>query len=133
VGVIASYLHLVSKVKQSFYRPEQETENPRISGPSAHESGMVVSRTHRPPLAPKRHPWYSFLLEAESTHMDKVQPEGLCQSAIPMTASRIEPATFRLVAFCSPHPTCSTDVKINGGLPSLPHTHHVAYRFTCIP
>jgi hypothetical protein len=34
---------------------------------SAHEDGKVVSRTHRPPLPPKKDSWYSFLLEAEST------------------------------------------------------------------
>ena len=49
MGVIASYLHLVNKVKQSLYRREQETENPRISGRSPRESGRVVSRTHLPP------------------------------------------------------------------------------------
>jgi hypothetical protein len=27
----------------------------------------VVSRTHRPPLPPRKYSWYSFLLEAEST------------------------------------------------------------------
>jgi hypothetical protein len=134
VGVIVSYLHLVSKVKQFFYRPVQETESSRISGPSTHESGMVVSRTHRPPLPPKRHPWYSFLLETVSTHMDKVQPEGLCQSVISMTASRIEPATFRLVTQCStPTLHAAPMLKINGGLPSLPLIFYVEYSFTCIP
>ena len=31
------------------------------------EGGKVVSRTHRPPLPPKKYSWYSFLLEPEST------------------------------------------------------------------
>ena len=56
-----------------------------ISRQSAHEGGKVVSRTHRPPLPPRKYSWYSFLLETEST-------PGL------MTPSGIEPATFRLVA-----------------------------------
>lgn len=29
------------------------------------KGGMVVSPTYRPPSFPRRHPWYSFLLEAE--------------------------------------------------------------------
>jgi len=37
------------------------------TGQSAHESGKVVSATHRPPLPPRKYSWYSFLLEAEST------------------------------------------------------------------
>jgi len=46
----------------------QEVEVPRISRQSAYEGGKVVSPTYRPSLPPhpKRHPWYSFLLEAES-------------------------------------------------------------------
>jgi len=31
------------------------------------DDGKVVSLTHRPPLAPRKYSWYSFLLEAEST------------------------------------------------------------------
>ena len=38
----------------------------QISRQSAHESGKVVSLTHRPPLPPRKYSWYSFLLEAES-------------------------------------------------------------------
>ena len=34
---------------------------------SAHESGKVVSPTHRPPLPPRKYSWYSFLFVAEST------------------------------------------------------------------
>ena len=34
---------------------------------SAHESGKIVSPTHRPPLLLRKYSWYSFLLEAEST------------------------------------------------------------------
>jgi hypothetical protein len=45
----------------------QEVGALRISIQSAHESGMVVSPTHRPPLPLMIYPWYSFHLEAEST------------------------------------------------------------------
>jgi hypothetical protein len=34
---------------------------------TAQDGGKVVSLTHRPPLPPSKHTWYSFLLEAEST------------------------------------------------------------------
>jgi len=60
------------KVKQSHYRPER-IQRPagglgsHISRQSAHEGGKVVSPTQRPPLPPRKHTWYSFLLEAEST------------------------------------------------------------------
>jgi hypothetical protein len=66
-------------LKQSHYRPGQALRFPggwgfRISRQSAHESGKVVSPTHRPPLLPRKYSWYSFLLLAEST--------GLCYVAI---------------------------------------------------
>ena len=32
-----------------------------------HESGNVVSPTHRSPLTPRKFSWYTLLLEAEST------------------------------------------------------------------
>jgi hypothetical protein len=60
------------KVKQSVYRPEEaltvpESSGSQISRQSAQEGGKVVSPTHRPPLPPRKHSWYSFLSEAEST------------------------------------------------------------------
>jgi len=39
----------------------------QVSRREVHEGGKVVSPRHRPPLSPRRYPWYSFLLEAEST------------------------------------------------------------------
>ena len=60
------------KVKQSLLRPIQAQSIPvgrvsQISKQLAHEGGKVVSPTHRPPLPPRKHSWYSILLEAEST------------------------------------------------------------------
>jgi len=45
----------------------QECEAYSIYGQPAHEGVKVVSPTHRPPLTPRRYPWYSLLLPAQST------------------------------------------------------------------
>jgi hypothetical protein len=55
-------------------------------------SALCTGHLYPPGNIPK-YSWYSFLL----------QNEGLCQWKIPMTPSRIEPATFRLVAQCLNH------------------------------
>jgi len=49
----------------------QKFQTPGIYRQSAHKVGKVV--THRPSLPSRRYPWYSFLLETESTP----QSEGL--------------------------------------------------------
>jgi hypothetical protein len=45
----------------------QEVKTSRISRQTAHEGGNVVNPTHRPPLPPREDPWYSLLLESESS------------------------------------------------------------------
>jgi hypothetical protein len=69
-SIIVETLILKVNVKLLHYRPLllQEVEPSRICRQSAHEDGLVVSPTHRPPpLRARRCAWYSFLLEAEST------------------------------------------------------------------
>ena len=70
----------------------QEFEAPRISNQSADECGKFVKLTQRPSLLISVREW----VYPRST----VRPEGLGQWKIPMTSSRIEAATFRLVAQC---------------------------------
>jgi len=82
------------KVKQTLKRHGQALRTPGVSSAqilrqSTHEGGKVVIPTHWPPLPPRKYFWYSFLLQAETIK----QP-------LPMTPSRIEPATFRFVGQC---------------------------------
>jgi hypothetical protein len=60
------------RLKRSHYRPRKALRVPgvwgsQISRQSTHEGGKIVSLTHRPPLPPRNYPWYSFLIEADST------------------------------------------------------------------
>jgi len=89
--------------KQSHYRSGQALRVPggwgsQISRHSAHESGKVVSPTHRPPLPPGNIPGTHFCKRLSHPGVI-VRPEGY-QWKIQMTPSGIEPATFRLVAQC---------------------------------
>jgi len=85
---IRPYNAFVVRLKLVLYRQFglQEAEE--------HESGKVVSPAHRPPLPSSRYPWHSFLLEVE------LAPGPQCGRKDSVTPSRIEPATFRLVAQC---------------------------------
>ena len=110
-GLITSYLHLVNKVKQSFCRPQQEAENPRIFGRSAHESGKV-SRTHRPPLPLQE---TSLVLISVRGWVDPNRRSAAGRiMSISNSNDSISNRTINLPACSavpSTHPKCNTDVK----------------------
>ena len=74
--VLTEYIHelvrFLQQAKLSHYRPGQTLRTPGSWGSqnlwqSSHESDKIVSLKHRPPLHDRVDPWYSFLIEAEST------------------------------------------------------------------
>jgi hypothetical protein len=83
---------LEPKIKLSPYRPLgfQAVEAPTISR-HQHMTVAWLSALHTSCLFPRRHPWYSFLLEAELAW------GPLCGWKDP-PPSEIEPATFQLLA-----------------------------------
>jgi len=68
----------------------------QISRQSAHESGKIVSPTHRLPLPQEI--FQVFISVRGWVNSRAIVRPGLCQWKIPMTPSGIEPATFQLVA-----------------------------------
>jgi len=68
-----SYFNIdILKIRMFLYRPEEVLRisggwGSQISRQSVHEGGKVFSPSHRPPLPRRRYPWYSLVLEAEST------------------------------------------------------------------
>jgi hypothetical protein len=76
-------VNIGSKVKQSNYRPGQTLRVPgsrdsHILRQSAHESGKVVSPTHRPPL-PQEIFLVPISVRGRVCPRELVRPEGLCQ------------------------------------------------------
>ena len=74
----------------------QEFEALWISWQSSHDSGKVVSYKHCPPL-PQEIPLVLNSVGGWVNPRAIVRPEGLCQWKNPVSPSRIQPATFRLL------------------------------------
>jgi len=74
----------------------RECEAPRFSIKSALERVKAVSRTHRPPLLPRRCSWYSFLLEAESSPRQECGWKDYISQKSQWTHCESNPATFRM-------------------------------------
>jgi len=66
----------------------QEVEVSRIPVISGREDGKVVRPTYRPPLLPRRHPWYSCMLKAESS-LGHSGPRDIKLCVNPFTISRV--------------------------------------------
>ena len=77
---------------------------------TAKEGGKFVSLTHRPPL-PQEILLVLIFIRDWVDPRARVRTKVLCQWKIPMTPSRIEPATFRHVAQRLNH--CATAVPQN--------------------
>jgi hypothetical protein len=88
-GTMLNWNHLASNTTTGRDRSLglHKVEVPKTSGQSAHEGGKVVSPTHRQPFPPRGYPWYSFMLEAQSTS----GPEESSEWKIPTIPSGIKP------------------------------------------
>jgi hypothetical protein len=75
----------------------QNVDVSRMYRRSAYECGKPYAPSA---FIPKGYYWFSSVFKGWDNPMAIVRPEGLCQRKISVTISRIEPATFRLVAQC---------------------------------
>jgi len=88
----------INKLNECMYGTVQAQRLPggsrsQISRPSTYELAKIVNPNYRSLLPPRKYPWYSFLLDAESAPRSIQRPEGLRQWKITVTPSGIEAAT----------------------------------------
>jgi hypothetical protein len=63
---------------------------------------LSALRTDRLYPRPRKYFWYSFFVRGWFDHRGILRPEWSCQWKVPVPPSKIEPATFHLVAQCQP-------------------------------
>jgi len=90
----------------------QEVEAPRISRQSAHKCGKLVSRTHRPPLPPRRYPRYSFVLRLS-------RPKGHSEAG---KIKWMQNSTYPIGNRARDHPACGAVPQSN-----MPPRCHICF------